>query len=1018
MNLEQYERQVRDDYAALAETVAAILKAAIRAEPSLRLQQIQHRAKDPASLKKKLEKAGVLESESIENFAKDLAGCRLVFYTNADVSRFLSSGIVRDNFEIDRDRTKNHYPSPDAGNAADLFISNNYVVRFNDQRVILPEYARFNGLWCEVQVQTSLNHAWAEMAHDTIYKKLRLNGFGGSLMQGIEGRLKKIMRDFLLPAGYEFQKVVNDFERLSIGKDLFDRGILNELSECDDNNARHDLLERFATYVLPHYDELQSVHAEIRLAVVSAVKQARETPTRAIETSFGMLPGHPIEQVVDIAADILDRLRYLGEEAVEATFDALCALFPGAKSDEERKRLLQSAKALSKHELDVWKIAGPLVQQVLVERIRSLDVETLSMLKPVVLEVLGQVLQPDLEGTSSTYDTITIHTGAVTPSDMLTDLRSNAIAVLETLFRDARTDAERREIVQVLSSATTTPHMGNYSNALGKTVLENTSRIVEFYTEVAGGQSHELLQELEHEIFWLYRRNRDMPADIATDSEIAPVLARLTKSIFAFRDLINGSRAFCVYKTLVGYQSVFPPAWEDDEFEVESQDAYRTQKIGELVDEVTEKNAGEWLTVLARCAQTESSDLATFPSFGKFLEELGKSKPQVVISYLDQLDDRLANFLPAMLTGLESGGREDAVCQKIRYWVNRREYLRQVTRYMHFVHKFDADLLEQSLQAAIETGDDLAVLNAVNTATVRHGDVDGGLIQKIFLPAIEHLSGKRDTRWVNVVWPRPAKNPLFKDMTSEQADSVLASLVQHPVIDFRVEEILASIAAHWPAKVADFFGSRLQFSKTTVGFKNYEAIPYKLNSLRIPLGAIPAHLVKKARSWFDEDSSPLFTYRAGRLLSAIFPEVTPDFEHSLQSRLNGHDEADFEFVISILRNYKGETFTHNLFKNIVELSRADDPLLDEIGMALNSTGVVSGEFGFAEAYRRKKTEIEPWLTDPREKIQSFARRYILSLERQIAAEQRKSEEGLELRKRDYGRSGDGSDQLNEDRRVG
>ena len=179
------------------------------------MQQIKHRAKDPESLKKKLEEAGALESENIEEVIKDLAGCRLVFYTNSDVSWFLSSGIVRDNFEIDWDRTKIHHPSPDTSSATELFSSTNYVVRFNDQRVALPEYARFRGMWCEVQVQTTLNHAWSEMAHDTIYKKPKLKGFGGRSMQGIEQRMEKIMHDYLLPAGYEFQKVATDFERLS-----------------------------------------------------------------------------------------------------------------------------------------------------------------------------------------------------------------------------------------------------------------------------------------------------------------------------------------------------------------------------------------------------------------------------------------------------------------------------------------------------------------------------------------------------------------------------------------------------------------------------------------------------------------------------------------------------------------------------------------------------------------------------------------------------------------------------------
>ena len=76
------------------------------------------------------------------------------------------------------------------------------------------------------------------------------------------------------------------------------------------------------------------------------------------------------------------------------------------------------------------------------------------------------------------------------------------------------------------------------------------------------------------------------------------------------------------------------------------------------------------------------------------------------------------------------------------------------------------------------------------------------------------------------------------------------------------------------------------------------------------------------------------------------------------------------------------------------------------------SGLVSGEFGFVEAYRRKKSELALWLSDPRESVQSFARRHMLSLDRQIAAEQRRSEEELELRKRDYGGIDDGRDKRN------
>lgn len=59
-----------------------------------------------------------------------------------------------------------------------------------------------------------------------------------------------------------------------------------------------------------------------------------------------------------------------------------------------------------------------------------------------------------------------------------------------------------------------------------------------------------------------------------------------------------------------------------------------------------------------------------------------------------------------------------------------------------------------------------------------------------------------------------------------------------------------------------------------------------------------------------------------------------------------------------------------------------------------------------EAYKQKKDDMEPWPADPRERVQSFARRRVLSLDRFIAAEQRRSEQDLELRKRSYGDSED------------
>lgn len=1002
MNLDTYERVKRANYAALAEAVASVLFAAIRAQSGIRLQHVQHRAKMPESLKRKLENAGALTSDAIETYAKDLAGCRLVFYTNSDVSRFLSSGLVSENFEIDWDRTKIHHPDPASTDARDLFISNNYVVRFKEPRASLAEYAPFKDLWCEVQVQTTLNHAWSEMAHDTMYKTPALRGFGASLMKGIEQRMEKIMRNFLLPAGYEFQKVLHDFERLSSGKDLFDRNALQALLDAKDNNERYDALEKFSAHVLPHYDDLQAVHQEIRLAVVSAIKQARITPTNPIDTPFEPLRGRTSEDIVELGADVLDQLRYVGVDAVEATFDALCQLFREAESEKERHRLLASARNLAKHEMHVWNKAGPIVQQVVIQRIRQLDGTIDPLCRPIIVAMLEEILEPEIEGTTSTHDAITIRTGAVSPSEDVIGIRSKAIDLLKTLFRSASDDAEKLIIVSALSNATRPPRSGLSNVALKKMILEGINAIVRFYGEVATTLSFELTQRLEHDLLWLYRNYGRAPTNEPDDASTSEMRKRMVDAIFSFRDLVNLNHAFVVYKTLVGYESVFPPAWEEEEFEIERETSYREQLILELAKEVSDENADHWFATIKRCAHTVSNDMATFPNFAKFLEHLGRERPAVALRYLDRMEDPLSRFLPGMLHGLDDGEGRDAAHRKINEWIEQKRYIGQIVWYQRFSKKCDVGMLASALRTAIATSDEHAASSVVGTCAARYAEYPQ-LREKIALPAIEFLTSKDNTSWVHAIWPRSKCGSLFSGLTSDQADFIFSCLVRHPKIDHRVEEVICEIAKSWPTKVIDFFGARLATKREDSDIdkdKNYEAIPYKLYKLNAGLQAQAAYIVEKSKAWFEDDDQ-LFVFRGGRFLFAVFRKFTEELEASLMRLVETTDKRNIEFVAEILQNYKGNPSTHGLYKAIVEAVPVDDSILTSVAVGLESTGVVSGQFGFVEAYKRKKEEVTPWLDDEREKVRTFAKSYIAGLDRMIAAEQRRGEEDLEMRKRNF-----------------
>src|ERR1019366_2679202 len=70
-------------------------------------QSVSRRAKGASSLKRKLEDRGILDAPDIETI-KDLAGARVILYTNSDVDAFLKRRIIPEIFKIHWDEVKAH----------------------------------------------------------------------------------------------------------------------------------------------------------------------------------------------------------------------------------------------------------------------------------------------------------------------------------------------------------------------------------------------------------------------------------------------------------------------------------------------------------------------------------------------------------------------------------------------------------------------------------------------------------------------------------------------------------------------------------------------------------------------------------------------------------------------------------------------------------------------------------------------------------------------------------------------
>ena len=95
------------------------------------------------------------------------------------------------------------------------------------------------------------------------------------------------------------------------------------------------------------------------------------------------------------------------------------------------------------------------------------------------------------------------------------------------------------------------------------------------------------------------------------DERLVAGQAKVKAAALVFRDAVNADPDFVAFKVLVGFDCVYPPAWEDDAFQYAAAEAFRTQQVTELLASVSEASADEWFDKLRRFAGIESNDAAT-----------------------------------------------------------------------------------------------------------------------------------------------------------------------------------------------------------------------------------------------------------------------------------------------------------------------------------------------------------------------------------------------------------------------
>ena len=965
--IDEYKSQ-QSTYKEFGKIVSKIIRTILK-NNEFRYQVVSNRSKGINSLRKKIIEHRRFQELKTVTEIDDLAGCRVIFYLDNDIERFRN--YIHKEFNVIKDNLKY---SEDNYNARHL------IVELNKNRLALIEYAKFSDLKCEIQLTTVLYHAWSEMDHDIIYKPNKeLSNFDKKAFTSLKEQFANVMKNHIKEAQHTFDFISYQAEKIKQGKQVFDIKFLNNIIHSESNNELYENLTLLHKYIEEFGDKTPKELNIIKI-IKSALNKSKALKIKPIKTTIGNLKGYSYTNVVNVCLDILDDLRYFYPEEV---FNLLI-MFSLDKEPEVKKKSLEVLSRLSQYNLHALQKIGYYPQLLILGRIEKWSTKQLIERIESIVNISEKLLNPSFEGYSmKDYKTFSIQFGALKVTDNLKEIRKRTIILLKKLYLLFKELNEKQKIIQALQEVTRLPGRDNYGEDMENMVLDNTNSLIDYYISIIPNADNEIIKDIEQDAYWLSQR---------FDAK------KLTR-IKELQSLISSNKEYDIFRVFFGYGYY---ATEPEKVGWKEVRARRKNKIQEFIDDISEENYNDWerkiLSVIKNYSFPE--DQGKFWHFSFFLNELGKQKPEIAYKLLIKNELKLEPFLTHLIAGIWESRLKRLAKELISKWVEEGKHLSECALVFDYVGVMDKPLINEIFNKAkeienkdIQNDTFSNIIIAIVKNYPKHKNT-----KNLFIKVIDELTKNENWNWIYNEWH--SRDLILKSLTRADVDTIFENLLFLPDIKYPAEEILTPIAKKYPQKIISFFYKRFLIQKNKKQEDHYDAIPYSLHEVNKPLSENAEIVVPEILKWFAKKDCLLY-WEGSRLIKAIFPTFDKVLEEELIKLIKSKNEKNIRIVFNILRAYKGENFLHNVCKELIKEYPKNEDYHEEIFIILSQTGVVSGEYGFVEGFKKKKEEIKIWKKDKNKAIQLFVKKYEDFLDKRILYEKKQADEDIELRKRRF-----------------
>ncbi len=683
-------------------------------------------------------------------------------------------------------------------------------------------------------------------------------------------------------------------------------------------------------------------------------------------TGWGKVEGKKHVDLVIECIGLLGKIRYIKPKE---TFSLLVklSLYPDQTIQSEAKDVL---KRMTEYNLFVLEKINYYPQFTILEEIEKWGSRKLVDLFDVVLEISRQLLSPTYEGHEMTdYKTMVLHSGVLPVDDNLKNIRERTIEILKKLYLHTKELKQKQKIIQALHEATRSPSRGGNVKDMKEMLRSNTNVLIDYYISIVPKAENEIIKIIEKKIHFIRRHRKGK----------YPRMKELLT-------LIASNLEYEMFSIFVDY-----------DYGV-SEDLDRKAKIQEFINDISGKDYKSLevkiLSVIKNYPKME--DRGAYRYFNFFLNELAKQKPEIADKLIENKEAVLKPFLFYLLVGIWESKTRERARSIISEWVCKGKHLSPCASIFEYVKEIDKSIIDKIFRKAKKEKNTDALLTIIGVIDKKYPKNKN--TRTLFVDIVKELTKYSNSMWTNYIWHN--KDSVLKTLTKAEYNIILDNLLHVTNIGYNVEEILMPIAEKYPKQVINFLQKRVLVQSKKQRDDRYDAIPFEFTEVNVPLGKKAKIVVPEILRWFSKKKR-ILSWTGGSLLHKIFPSFNDILEKELIKLIKTKSNKNTEVVLDILKHYEGEEFLHNVCKTLIKTYPKNDRYKKEMFRILSQMGIVSGEYGFVEGYRKKKVEIQSWKKDKSKAIKSFVTKYEDYLDRRISIEQKRADEGLELRKREY-----------------